>query len=255
MLVSSTIDGRIFLCGQDAAVHEFEISAPDTWNLWGQGKCRKRKFQSLSVTQIPALFVPASLKKVIYGEDTIICIEVDNDRNFLYTLNDNSQVTVYSIEKRGIFASDAPLVAAKDFRTNGATKIVALSVVAPESKLSAGVRERSHTPVLIACDHNGALHSWAMQLGRAYGGDLRWLGKMMPGSSGAQGGHMPADMRVNMCHYRGDLVLMAHDGTMDSMSQQQQAGPVGQHPNDAVLHCVHATGYDANDASQVRRLP
>ena len=42
VLVASTSDGRIFLCGQDAAVHEFEIT-PDAW--WGQGKCRKRKYQ------------------------------------------------------------------------------------------------------------------------------------------------------------------------------------------------------------------
>jgi hypothetical protein len=247
VLISSTADGRIFLCGQDANVHEFEIHPKNTLAGWYTGGCKKRKHWSIDWK----ILIPTTLSRLFYEEVGILDIKVDDSRQRLYTLCENSKVTVYDIKHgRGSarrVVSSFPLLNDRDKRAG--QKIVALCIV-PAEKTSATDAARANaargtrgsyareSPEFIACEQSGRLISWCVQGKRVR--ELCAIAKAANPGGGQNGNALHA----NMCYYSRDLVLMAHNGIEPVQSVNLQANSANRPIDDAVLHCVHATGYD-----------
>ncbi len=239
VLVASTDDGRIFLCGQDAIVHEF-LYPKDAGMLGGwvpSAKCRKVSHLGFMDRKF---WLPPMIKRLVVGdEDAIVDLQVDKLRKRLYTLSSNSMVTVYDI--KGGPNSDSPIVASVDMRRRAPAGMVVGIAITPARSDS----KNSDQPDFVAFLEHGEVVSYRVSSRRT----LIEQGSLLPDTNTlGSGAQSDAPMCVNMCHYTGDVVLLAHDGNYLDRAGRFAAGRPATdgftNRNDAILHCVHATGHD-----------
>jgi hypothetical protein len=247
VLVASTEEGRIFLCGQDATVHEF-LYPKDAGMLGGwvpSAKCRKvSHFEGYMDRK---RWMPPMMSRMVGGdEDAIVDLKVDKVRKRLFTLSTRSYVTVYNIG--GGPNSESPVIG-RGYILHNRRNAPAGMVVGIATIPARGEPKNDRTqPDFVAFLAHGEVVSYRVD---TRGCKFFEHGRIMPDTSahgtGAQG---DAPMSVNMCHYSGDVVLLAHDGNYLDRAGRAAAGQPASdgytHRNDAILHCVHATGHDRN---------
>ena len=88
--IAGTPSGRIFLAGQDGCLYELIYEERDGWV---NKKCRK---ENISHSLVGSL-VPSFLK--LSDESAIIDLAVDTERNVLYTLSEQSTISVWDLGK------------------------------------------------------------------------------------------------------------------------------------------------------------
>jgi hypothetical protein len=98
--VVGTATGRIFLGGNDGVVYEVEYSGESSWrNLVGlPNQCRKVDKSSSAVAK---WVVPQFLRDLVYPDDPIHQLVVDNGRNLLYTLTKKNIISLYALGSDG----------------------------------------------------------------------------------------------------------------------------------------------------------
>ncbi|XP_024084605.1 nuclear pore complex protein Nup154 isoform X1 [Cimex lectularius] len=93
-VVKGTVDGRIFMGGQDGNVFELVYQKEIGW--WGK-RCKKVNISKSSLSFIVPSFIAAAFTEV----DPIRDIVVDDSRNILYTLTTKGTIDVYDLGKCG----------------------------------------------------------------------------------------------------------------------------------------------------------
>ena len=245
VLIASTESGRIFLCGQDATVHEF-LYPPDAGLLGGwipSAKCRKvSHFEGMMDRK---RWVPPMVSRLIVGdEEAVVCLEIDDTRKRLYTLSSNSYVTVYSIE--GSPNSAASVVARGAVLVNRRPAPPGTVVgIRPIPKRGGEGQDRTQ-PDFVCFLAQGEVISYRVDSRRRAFSEIS---RIAPDTSAQGSGAVTAEaMEVNVVHYSSDMVLLAHNGNYLDRAGRAAAGrPAADgytHRNDAILHCVHATGHD-----------
>jgi nuclear pore complex protein Nup155 len=126
--IAGTKNGRIFMCGQDGNLYELTYEADEGWL---RKKCRKLNHSQSFI----GLLVPSFLK--FSTESPIIDIAIDDERNTLYTLSENSTIEVYHLDN--IFGTTMKTISysslAKDLKRDIAPKIIAIApITEKESK-------------------------------------------------------------------------------------------------------------------------
>ena len=253
VLVASTEEGRIFLCGQDATVHEF-LYPKDAGMLGGwvpSAKCRKVSHAGYMDRK---RWLPPMVSRLIIGDEAaIVDLKVDKRRKRLYTLSANSVVTVYDIQ--GGPNSESPVVGSGHIQHNRrpapAGMVVGIATIPPRGDS----KHSNSQPDFVAFLEHGEVISYRVANKKFYE-----HGSLQPDTN-AQGAGAQMDappMCVNMCHYTGDVVLLAHDGNYLDRAGRAAAGrPAADgytHRNDAILHCVYATGHDRSRPRPPERM-
>lgn len=92
--------GRLFLCGSDGHVYEFDYDLDG--GRWSKGKCLRRKARKVDLSSPSLLhaFLPSFLSLLIHGAaDPVRDLAVDESRacRYLFTLHDSGAVQCFSL--------------------------------------------------------------------------------------------------------------------------------------------------------------
>ena len=184
-------------------------------------------------------WVPPMVSRLIVGdEETVVCLEIDDTRKRLYTLSSNSYVTVYSIEGS---PNSAASVVREAVLVNRRPAPPARWSASARSPRRGGADRTQPTSAMLPCARRGHLLPRRRPAPRLLSDFADRAGHERAGVGGGDGGG-DGGRRALL----GDMVLLAHNGNyLDRAGRAAAERPrTATHRNDAILHCVHATGHD-----------